>query len=68
MSHQYGFFKHGDKVRIISGKYAGATGTVDSKVFQYGVDYPEELGASYHLVLDVGKVITVRVEQVEAGR
>ena len=51
-------------MRIVSGKYAGATGTVDSKVFQRSVDYPEELGAAYHVVLDAGNVVTVRVEQV----
>ena len=54
MSHVYKFIR-GDRVRIVSGKYAGATGTVD---------YPEELGARYHLVLDNGAVVTVRVEQV----
>ena len=48
-------------MRVISGKYAGATGNVDSKVFQYSVDYPEVLGASYHVVLDGGKVVTVQV-------
>ena len=40
--------------KIISGKHTGATGTVDSKVFQYSVDYPEELGSAYHVVLDTG--------------
>ena len=63
MSHQYRF-KRGDRVRIISGKHAGTTGTVDSKVFQYSVDFPEDLGAAYHVVLDGGKVVTVRTEQV----
>ena len=58
MSHVYKFIR-GDRVRIVSGKYAGATGTVDSKVFQYSVDCPEELGPSYHVVLDDGKVVTV---------
>lgn len=67
MSHAYKFVR-GDRVRMISGKYVGATGTVDSKVFQYSVDYPEELGASYHVVLDSGTVVTVRVEQVARCR
>ena len=66
MSHQYGF-KRADRVRIISGKYAGATGSVDSKVFKRSVDYPEELGAGYHVVLDDAMVVTVRVEQVNAA-
>ena len=64
MSYVYRF-QRGDRVRIISGKHANATGTVDSKVFQYSVDFPDELGASYHVVLDGGKVVTVRVEQVQ---
>ena len=67
MSHVYRFVR-GDKVNIISGKYAVATGTVDSKVFQYSVDYyPEELAAGYHVVVDDGEVVTVRVEQVDSG-
>lgn len=39
---------------------------MDSEVFQY-VDFPEELGASYHVVLDAGKVATVRVGPVASG-
>ena len=66
MSHQY-HFRRGDRVKIISGKYAGATGTVDSKVLQRSADYPEELGAAYHVVLGDGRVVTVRVEQVGVG-
>ena len=62
MNHQYRF-RRGGRVRINSGKYNGATGTVDSKVFQYSVDYAAELGAAYHVVLDDGKVIMVRVER-----
>ena len=60
MSHAYKFIR-GDRVKIVSGKYASATGTVDSKLFQYSVDYPEELGAAYPVVLDGGKVVTVQV-------
>ena len=63
ITHPYRFGP-GDRVKIVSGKYAGATGTVDSKVFQNSADYPEELVASYHVVLDAGKVVTVRVGQV----
>ena len=63
MSHVYSF-KRGDRVRKASGKNAGATGTVDSKVLQRRAHYPEELGAGYHVALDAGKVVTVWVEQV----
>ena len=61
-------FKRGDRVKIVSGKYAGNVGTVDSCVFQRSVDYPDEYGAAYHVILDDEdgrRVITVRVEQVE---
>ncbi len=33
MSHVYKFMRR-DRVKIVSGKYAGSTGTVDSKVFE----------------------------------
>ena len=33
-------------------KFIGATGIVDSKVFQRSVDYPDEYGPGYHVVLD----------------
>lgn len=41
---------------------------VDSKVFQRSVDYPEKLGAAYHVALDSGTVITVRVAQVVSNK
>jgi len=58
----------GARVRVISGRYAGGTGTVDANVFQRTVDYPEEFAAGFHLVLDDGTVVTVRREQVELVR
>ena len=60
MSYQWRF-KRGDPVRIVSGQYSGATGTVDSCVFQRSVDYPEEYAAGYHVVLSDGRVVTVQV-------
>ena len=65
MSYKYRFIR-ADRVKIVSGQYTGATGTVDSRVFQRTVDYPDEYGPGYHVVLDEGKVVTVRVEQVES--
>ena len=49
---------------VISGRYAGRTGTVEANVFQRTVDYPDEFAAGFHLVLDDGEWVTVRVEQV----
>ena len=44
--------RRGDRVKIISGKYAGHTGTVESNVW-------------FHIMLDTEAPITVRREQVE---
>ena len=46
VSHNYRF-KRGDPVRIGWGRYAGATGVVDSAVFQKTVDYPDDYSAGY---------------------
>ena len=35
--------RRGDRVKIISGKYAGHTGTVENNVYQRTVDYRDEL-------------------------
>ena len=51
MGHYY-HFKRGEPVTIVSGRYKGYTGLVDRAVFQRTVDYPEECGAGYHVVLD----------------
>ena len=64
---QYYSCKHGDQVTIISGRYRGSRGVVDSAVFQRTVDYPEEYSAGYHVILDSGPVITVQWDQVDAS-
>lgn len=64
MGHYYRF-KRGDRVTILSGKYAGANGTVDSCAFQRTVDYPDEYAPGYHVVLDDGTVVTARWDQVK---
>ena len=51
-------------MRIISGRYAGSTGTVDANVFLRTVDYQDEFGAGFHLVMDDGESVTVRQDQV----
>ncbi len=67
MGHYYRF-KRGDAVTIISGSYRGCTGVVDSAVFQRTVDYPNDFTPGCHVVLDVGRWITVRWDQVQAQR
>ena len=52
--------RRGDRVRIISGKYAGHTGTVESNVYQRTVDYPDEFSDGYHVMLDSEELVTVR--------
>ena len=61
-------FPRGTKVRIISGSYAERTGTVEAKVFQKTVDYPDELAHGFHITLDDGTWVTVRREQLALGR
>ncbi len=47
MGHYYQF-KRGDSVVIVSGRYEGHRGVVDSAVFQRTVDYPDEFAAGYY--------------------
>ncbi len=58
--------KRGDRIVIISGKYTGHTGTVESNVYQRTVDYPDEYHNGHHVMLDSGEVVTVRADQAEA--
>ena len=51
----------GDRVTITTGKYAGHLGTVDSNVFQRTVDHPGELCEGFHVMLDTGELVTVRI-------
>ena len=59
-------FGRGDKVRIISGQHEGHQGTVESCVFDWSVDYPEERAPGYHFKLDDGRWVTVRWDQLQA--
>ena len=45
---------------IVSGRYQECTGVVESSVFQRTVDYPEEYSDVYHVILDLGPVVTAR--------
>ena len=60
--------KRGDRVRIISGKYAEHTGIVESNVYQRSVDFPDEWANGFHVMLDSEELVTVRWEQVEGLR
>ena len=59
--------KRGDRVRIISGKYAGLLGTVESNVYQRTVDNPDEYCNGHQVMLDTEELVTARREQVEGG-
>ena len=56
--------KRGDRIKINGGEYDGTFGTVDSAVFQRTDDQSEELHHGYHVILDCGRVVTVRNVQV----
>ena len=51
-------------MKIKGGRFDGATGTVDSIVFQRTEDKPNELQHGYHVILDNGRVVTVAKCQV----
>ncbi len=52
-------------MKITTGKYAGATGKVESNVYQRTVDYPDEFANGHHVMLDSGELVTVQLEHVE---
>ena len=58
----------GTRIRIISVSHRGQTGTVEGRVFQKTVDYPDESHHGYHVYLDDGGVVTVRRGYVEPVR
>lgn len=58
----------GARVKIITGKYAGQNGTVESNVFQRTVDYPDELANGFHAMLDTEELVTVQCDQIEQMR
>jgi hypothetical protein len=57
--------RHGDRVRITSGRYEGHRGTVEENVYQKTVDYPEEWANGYHVMLDTEKLVTVQLDQMK---
>ena len=53
VSHFYRY-RRGDRVVIISGRYKGRRGVVESRVYQRTVDRPDGYDAGYHVVLGEG--------------
>ena len=47
---------------IISGRYKGCVGIVESAVFQRTVDRPDNYDAGYHVVIGEGMVVTVGLD------
>ena len=60
--------RRGDRVTIVTGKYAGHRGTIEANVYQKTVDYPDEWANGYHVMLDTEVVVTVRWDQVDGVR
>ncbi len=60
--------KRGDRVKIISGKYAGHTGTVKSNVYQRTVDYPDQWFNGRRVMLDTEVLVTVWRDRVASLR
>ena len=60
--------RHGDRVTITTGKYAGRTGTIECNVYQRTVDYPDEWANGHHVMLDTEELVAVRWDQVESFR
>ena len=61
MGHLYRF-KRGDRVK--SGRLKWAT--VEGAVSQRTVDLPNDFAPGYHVVLDAGRVVTVRWESTHS--
>ena len=57
-------YRRGDPATIISGRYMGRRGIVESAVYQRTVDRPDGYDAGYHVVIGEGEVMTVRWDQV----
>ena len=58
-------YGRGDRIRIIRGVKGGETGTVESLVGQMVVDGRSVTMPAYHVVLDVGHIITIKWDEIE---
>ena len=51
---------------LISGRYKGTEGVVDSAVLQRTADHLDEYATGFHVVLDTGLVVTVRRDNLNS--
>lgn len=58
-------YKRGTRVHILSGIYQGLTDTVESCVFQTSIDHQDERAPGYHVILQDGRVSTIRWDKLE---
>ena len=58
--------KRGDRVVITTGKYQGHQAVIESNVHQRTADCPKDLSDGFQIMLDTGKVVIVRWDQVAA--
>ena len=58
--------RRGDRVTTSNSRYAGYRGMIESNVFKRTADYPDKFANGYHMMLDTGVPVTVRLDQVEA--
>ena len=52
--------RRGDRVKIISGKYSGRMGTIESNVYQRTMDYPDDFTNWVNIMLGTDELVTVR--------
>ncbi len=52
--------RRGDRVKIITGVYAGHTGTVESNVYERTVGYPDEWHNELRVILNTEEPVTLR--------
>ena len=57
--------RRGDRLKITNGKYAGQLVTIESKVYERTVDYPDEYLNDFNVMLDTEGLVTVRWEQMD---
>ena len=57
--------RRGDRLKITNGKYAGQLVTIENKVYERTVDYPDEYLNDFNVMLDTEGLVTVRWEQMD---
>jgi len=57
--------RRGDRLKITNAKYAGQLVTIENKVYERTVDYPDEYLNDFNVMLDTEGLVTVRWEQMD---